>query len=492
MIPRYMSAEIARIWSDENKTALWQDVELAVIEARRDSGEISQGHFEIVERSLLDNPIDLKWWLEREKTIGHDLNAFLEERVRFIPPSLQDLFHKQLTSYDTEEPAFALILQASASHLDAALSELLDILRQQTLKYRRVPMMARTHGQYAEVQSFGLRFVRWYADLMVDKQLLDEARERLHYSKLSGAVGNCTGIDPELERLALAKLGLKPFYGASQIMPREIYAPLASALCQLVQTLHKIAMAIRLGARSGNPIYQEPFRKGQKGSSAMPGKKNTIATEQMEGLASMALGYLAMIMNRISTWEERAIEQSSVERVAWPDLFHVAVRVVKVITGVLADLKVYPQNMLREIIESNGCYAASAAQSCLKTLGTETGLFEAETAYRLVQLAAFNAFEDQQGVYPICENLQVADEILANTKRYSTPRRSIKNLLLHGRLRPSDEVPLTAEEIAQHSRSLRKIFKNPEWRQRWEEVFSLVYLLRNEPEIYRQVLGKKA
>ena len=186
-----------------------------------------------------------------------------------------------------------------------------------------------------------------------DLQLLHEVSTNLDYSKLSGAIGNYGSINPEVEIKALELLELQPYYGATQIMPRELYAPLAQALAQIVSTLNKIAMAIRLGARSGNPIYHEPFKKTQMGSSAMPHKKNTIRTEQIEGMERMAHNYLQMIMENIKTWEERAIEQSCVERVAWPDLFHVTIHSLRSMNFVLSGLQVYPDNMLREIIESS-------------------------------------------------------------------------------------------------------------------------------------------
>jgi adenylosuccinate lyase len=309
MIERYADEDISRIWSDENKLKLWQKTELAVIEAMVVLGKIPQEIYEKISEILLSHPIDIDWWKEKETKIKHDLNAFVEERLRFLPPELQKYFHKKLTSYDIEEPAFATMIKESLAVLEKYYQELDATLVEMAKKYRFTIMLGRTHGQGAELQTFGKRILTWLRDLRLDFEVLKKVAENLKYSKISGAIGNYGSIDPEIEKRALEILGFEPYYGATQIMPREIYAPIAYALCQIVLTLDKIALAIRLGARSGRPIYQEPFGKKQKGSSAMPHKRNTIFTEQIEGMARMAKKFSEMIQDNIVTWEERAIEQ---------------------------------------------------------------------------------------------------------------------------------------------------------------------------------------
>ena len=392
MIERYTDKDIARVWSDENKLKLWQKTELAVIKTMANLGQIDKEIFTKIIEILEGRPIDLVWWKEKEKEIKHDLNAFVEERLRFLPPELQQYFHRKITSYDTEEPAFATMLKESLELVERYFLVLDTILVEMAKRYRFTIMNGRTHGQEAELQTFGKRILTWLRDLRFDLATLKRAAENLIYSKISGAIGSYGSIEPELEEKALEMLGFEPYYGATQIMPREIYAPIAQVLCQLVVTLNKIALAIRLGARSGRPIYQEPFGKKQKGSSAMPHKKNTISTEKIEGMARMAKRFFDMIQDNIVTWEERAIEQSCVERVAWPDLFHVVIHSLKTMSRVLAGLVVYPDNMLLEIIDSRGCYASNEAKEVLRQLGVQYGL-TTEDAYRIIQLAAFNVFE---------------------------------------------------------------------------------------------------
>lgn len=494
LIERYEDKEIARIWSDENKLKLWQKTELAVIEAMVDLGQVDKKVNHEISETLLSHPIDINWWKEKDAEIKHDLNAFIEERLRFLPLELQQYFHQKITSYDTEEPAFAIMLKESLELVERYFLELDTILMEMAKKYRFTIMNGRTHGQEAELQTFGKRILTWLRDLRFDFNTLKRASENLIYSKISGAIGNYGSINPELEKKALEILGFKPYYGATQIIPREIYAPIAQALCQLILTLDKIATTIRLGARSGRPIFQEPFGKKQKGSSAMPHKKNTISTEQMEGMGRMALGYMIMIILNIRTWEERAIEQSCVERVAWPDLFHIVVHSLKTMVRVLGGLVIYPDNMLLEIIDSRGCYASSEAKEVLRKLGVQYGL-ATEDAYRIIQLAAFNVFEPIDKIkkirMSIPGSLAEADEALKDMEWISPKPKSasIRWIITEGYLKTSPQLDITEEEIQKWNTVLKKIFSVANNRNHWNQIFLPSYLLRNEAKLYQEIIG---
>jgi len=494
---RYLNPVIQRIWSNEHKLKLWQDVELAVIQAMAKKGLIKQEDADEIERILRSTPIDIEWWKAEDKRIHHDYNAFVHERIRHLPARLQKYFHMKITSFDGEEAPFSTMIAYSGSEVRNAVVRLLEVLKGMALRYRYTPMMGVTHGQSAEPMTFGKRNLSWYQDCENDLDVLDQALKRLVYSKISGAVGGYgASIDPNMEKAALEKLGKVPFYGATQIMPREIYAPVAEAICQIVMTLEKIAKAIRLGARSPRPIYQEPFSKTQKGSSTMPHKKNTIRTEQIEGMARMALGYLQMIMQNISTWEERAIEQSCVERVAWPDLFHVAVHSLKVMINVMTNLKVYPDNMLREIFETRGCYASSEAKEFIRDLGVKHGL-EGDDGYNIIQLAAFMA----HGPTAIQKNLReklpasLAEmDSLANLQGVimaigADPELNIQNIIQQGRLKTIPDLEITEEEVEKWNGALLKIFSSPENCARWDELFKLSTLLKNEKRLFYEVFN---
>jgi adenylosuccinate lyase len=493
MIERYSDRKITRILSTKNKLAKWQTVELAVIKARVKLKEISEKNYLEIRELLEKNSIDVKWFKAKEKEIKHDLAAFVEERRRFLPPELQGFFHQKVTSYDIEDTAFEMLLKESIVIVKKYCLLLENTLVELAKKYRFTIMNGRTHGQEAGLMTFGKRILSWIQDLRLDMKNLERAAENLNYSKLSGIIGNYETLPPELEKETLAIVSFEPYYGATQIMPREAYAPIAQALCQIVLTLDKIATSIRLGARSGRPIFQEPFGKKQKGSSAMPHKKNTISTEQMEGMGRMALGYLIMIMLNIKTWEERAIEQSCVERVAWPDLFQVLIHSLKTMTRVLQGLVVYPDNMLLEIIESRGTYASDEAKELLKKLGEPFGL-TVEECYRIVQVAAFNAFEPPEEIEIIRRNLPTSleqtDALFASfqTLQRETPV-SIRDIIAKGELRVSPQLDIKEEDIQRWNRILKEIFRDETACVSWAEIFIPSHLLKNEEFLYKQVFG---
>lgn len=498
MHERYTKEAIHRIWSDEHKLELWQRTEFAVLKARAKLGKLSDEICREMINILAANPIDITWWKNQDKKIGHDLNAFLDERVRFLPEKFHPYWHEKITSYDTEEPAFGRMLLESLNVVYSKAELLEAVLIESASKYRYTIMNARTHGQESELQTFGKRILTWLAALRVSVSGLRSSAENLKYSKLSGASGNYgASIDPELEEKALAILGFQPLYGATQIVPREIYTPVASALCQLVQTMAKIAEDIRLGARSGRPIYQEPFGKKQKGSSAMPHKKNTIFSEQIIGLGRLAEGYHVMLMKNIVTQEERAIEQSCVERVAWPDLFHVVVHALERTNKIISGLVVYPDNMLLEIVESRGCYASSEAKEFLKKEGAQFGLAY-EDAYRIIQLAAFNAFAPSKRVAEIRERTAVsfgeAELFIGEMEEIHKTRQvvSIQDLISDGKLFPLPD-QLAADEalVGRWNGILREMFADANVRHRWSEIFTPRYLLQNEKTLFQKIFGEK-
>jgi len=493
MVKRYENPIIEKIFRDEAKLQLWQDTEMAVIKARVNLNMIAPEIYDQILAILQSNPIDVEWWKKRDEEIHHDLNAFIDERIRHLPGHLHQYFHKNLTSYDTEEPAFAQTL-VTAFCLIMALSKTLEqTLKTLALKHRHTIMNGRTHGQEAEMQSFGARCLTWLADYRVAREALEQSLDNLKYSKLSGAIGKYGSLDPKIEEEALRILVFTPFYGATQIMPRILYAPIAQNLCNLVVVIDKIGMDIRLASRSGRPLLQEPFKKKQKGSSAMPHKKNTIRTEQLEGMARMAKGYMIMITDNIKTWEERAIEQSCVERVAWPDLFHVTAQSLKVLDGVLNGLTVYSDNMLQELYESRGVYASSEVKEFLKER-LNNDWIKHEDAYRIVQLACFNVFEPgakrlairEKKATSFTESLE-----LLQTIGSMPPEKiiSIEKFIPEARLRVSDSLDLGPQQIDIYNQSLRELFSQDGVIKEWKKLFTPEFLLKNEDFLYQQILG---
>jgi adenylosuccinate lyase len=493
MDPRYVNPEIAKEFSKERKVERWLDTELAKIRAEANLLRIPESIFAQIDGTLRSVEIDIDLWLEIEGKVKHDLAAFVKERSGRLLVQLQPYFHAGLTSYDTEEPAFASMLKASISVFKGYLKPLVETIKDMAIRYRYTVMNGRTHGQEAKLQSFGKRCLTWLVQLGVGMDLLEKAEENLKFSKLSGALGNYGGVDPDVEKETLDILGFQPFYGATQIMPRELYLLPAMAICQITLTIQKIALDIRLGARSGRPIYQEPFGTGQMGSSVMPHKKNTVLCEKLEGMGRLAKGYLMTILDNIITWEERSIEQSSVERVAWPDLFHVGVHAARTITTVLRGLKVYPDNMLAEINSSCGCYAADEAKEFLRHEGASHGL-SVEDVYGLIQLAAFNALAPDEVARTLRQNPVTSfAEAEKAFEQFSHPKTripiSIRVIIADSMLVTSDELEATAETVVRWNQVLREIFKDPKNLEEWHRIFTPSHLLRNEKTLYKEILG---
>ena len=427
--------------------------------------------------------------------LKHDLNAFVEERRRFIPTEFQFEFHRDMTSYDTEEAAFAKSLLDASALIEIERQKFFDALFGLARDHRFTLMLERTHGQGAELTSFGTRVGAWKRELFGSSATFDTALKLARYSRISGAVGNYGEISPELEEHALSLLKLDPFYGATQILPRTMYAPLAQSLQLMCHGLGKIALDIRLGARSGNPIMREPFKKTQMGSSAMPHKRNPITTEQMAGMVRLANGYAQAIVENCSTWEARAIEQSAVERVAWPDLFHVTIRMFSQMTRTIDGLVVYPDNMMREITEARGTYASSPAKNFLAAQLAKRGI-EARVAYGIIQLASFNVFRPSKFCLQIreegCTDLKGVDERLAEAWEDQDNSRgeisSIEYLIPEGELFVTKELAFTQAEVVEWNALLLDLFSNREVEDAWHELFNPSNLLPREAVLFEKMM----
>ncbi|OGY41890.1 MAG: hypothetical protein A2Y82_05565 [Candidatus Buchananbacteria bacterium RBG_13_36_9] len=493
MIERYSDPEIKKIWTNEEKLKRWQDTELAVIKARTKLGTYPSNVYDLIANTLKNTPIDIKDWLAKEEKTRHDLNAFLLERTQHLERVLHQFFHDSMTSYDTEEAPMSLMLLASVAVVEKACYKLLGILSDKVKRYQFTPMLGKTHGQEAKLQSVGKRFFTWYVKLLVSFLELQKAKENIYFSKLSGAIGNYQGVTPEEEKIALEIMGLKPFKGATQIMPRQLHQPLANALTMIIGSLSQMAMDIRLGARSGNKIFQEYFDKKQMGSSAMPHKKNPIDDENQEGMFILGKNYAQMLRDIMVTWEERSIEQSSVERVAWPDLFHVVMRSFKNMTRVIEKLLIFNDNMLLEIINSKGCYASEDVKEWLMKKGEPYGLTY-EDAYRIVQLAAENAHDVSPYRKALRANppdsleaaqklLQIMDE---QFRHACNSYDGIDDIIIGCKLTYTPELGISAEEIERWKSILLKIF-NRETIESFLEIFSIKYQLRNEHFLFEEL-----
>ena len=492
MISRYIQPIISAVWLPETRVAAWDDVETAAVRASERLGIVPQRTAERIGDILRENPLDLDAWDALEKLMHHDLGAYVRLRQDLLPPELAPFFHDGMTSYDTEDPAFARALLDCCSVVSLKMIDLLSSLARAARLYRFTPTLVRTHGQWAKLATFGGTILTWYAELQTAYYLFLPAVNECRKSRLSGAVGNYGGgLSPETERVALAELHFEPYPGATQIMTRVVYAHLAQTLANIMSALENMALAFRLGARSGYTLWQEFFGLAQVGSSAMPQKRNPIIAEQVAGMARMARTKAAAIAENIVTWERRDISQSCVERVEWPDLFHILVHTITRVTRLVDGMMVYPQTMRQEIVASRGTYAADEAKNFLaKHLGAQG--IPAKTAYGILQLACFDEFaaafaevapprslEEAQGLFDLLLVLPICH----------TSPQSIEFRIRDARLEVNPKLAADANTVAEWNALLRTTFTKPGVREAWKNLFTFEYLLRQEQSLFERLLG---
>lgn len=388
MIERYTLPEMGQLWRPETKFALWLKVELAVLEVQEELGYVPKGVTQDVRQKAcfrIDR-ID-----EIELEVKHDVIAFLTcvneavgENSRFI--------HMGMTSSDLIDTALSLQLGQAAQLIQQKLNALTQAVFELAKKHQYTPTIGRSHGIHAEPTTFGLKVLIWVDELQRHQQRLSQSLEDLKVGQISGPVGTYSALDPRIEQLTCEKLGLKPIAISNQIIQRDIHAAFINTLALLASSLEKIAIEIRHLQRTEVLEAEEPFTKGQKGSSAMPHKRNPVGSENITGLARLVRGYALPMMENIALWHERDISHSSVERVVLPDATILTDYMLARLTGIIEGLVVYPDNMAKNLNFKGGL---SFSQQILVAL-VQKGLSR-EEAYRLVQKNAMAAWENSEG-----------------------------------------------------------------------------------------------
>ncbi|WP_299228487.1 adenylosuccinate lyase [Sulfurihydrogenibium sp.] len=398
MIKRYTLPEMGNIWSEKNKFQKWLDVEIAVCKAWNKLGKIpDEALKEIIEKTHIDDET-VERINELDKVYNHDVLAFASAVAEQVGENGRYI-HLGLTSSDVIDTALALIMRESLDLLIKDVERLLEVLKENALKYKNTVMMGRTHGVHAEPMTFGLKFALWYEEFKRNKKRLENAKEVISVGTISGAVGTYSNIPPELEELTLKELNLKPEPVANQVIQRDRHAEYMTALAITASSLEKIAVEIRHLQRTEVLEAQEPFKKGQRGSSAMPHKKNPITCERITGLARVIRSNSLPAMEDIALWHERDISHSSVERVILPDSSIALDYILNLTINVLKDLVVYPENMKKNMDKSKGLYFSSKVLVAL----VEKGLSR-DQAYDIVQRNAMKAWDT--------ENLMFKDALL--------------------------------------------------------------------------------
>ncbi len=384
MIARYCRPAMSKVWSDPRRLQLWLDVELAMVSAREAEGHVPPGTAQrIRERARLD-PARME---AIEAEVRHDVIAFLRMLAESIGDDARHV-HAGMTSSDLTDSSLACQIVEAGRLLSQGLTPLQEAARTLAERYRRTPMVGRTHGVHAEPTTFGLKCLLWSLEIARGSARIETALAECAVGKFSGAVGNLAHLDAGLEEKALALLGLTPEPVANQVVQRDRHAALMAALAVLGGTMEKIALEIRHLQRSEVREAEEPFAEGQQGSSAMPHKKNPVRCERVCGLARLLRAYAQAALEDQALWHERDISHSSVERVILPDAFLVADFMVAELTEVLSLLRVHPGNMLRNLEAGGGLIYSQRVLLAL----TEAGLAR-DLAYRIVQEHAISALD---------------------------------------------------------------------------------------------------
>jgi adenylosuccinate lyase len=386
MIRRYTNAEMGAIWSDQRRYETWLEVELAATDAMAEAGLVpTEAARELRARAAFD----IARIEEIEQTTQHDVIAFTTAVAERAGPAARWL-HFGLTSSDVIDTAQAVQMREACAVIVKGIAALMDVVRRRAEEHRRTPMIGRTHGVHAEPMTFGVKLALWYAELQRDLDRVLRARAVVSVGKLSGAVGMFAHLDPAIEARVCERLGLEPAPVASQVIQRDRHAELLSALAITAASLEKFALEIRGLQKTEIGEVEEPFGKGQKGSSAMPHKRNPIGCEQITGLARLVRGNAMAALENVALWHERDISHSSVERVILPDSFIALDHMLRRFTRIAAGMVVYPERMKENLERSRGVVFSGTVLLELARRGVSR-----EQAYEWVQRNAMRSFHER-------------------------------------------------------------------------------------------------
>ena len=394
MIARYSRKELTSIWSEENKYKIWLDVEIAAAQAMENLGHIPRGVSSIVKKK---SKINVKRIHAIESKVKHDVVAFLTSITEKIGIKARYL-HQGMTSSDVLDTSFNIQLVQSGKILLKDIDQILTVLKKQAKKYKLTPCIGRSHGIHAEPTTFGLKLASFYEEFKRNKKRLLNAIEEVSTCAISGAVGTFANISPQVEKHVAKKLKLKVEPISSQIIPRDRHAFYFSVLGIIAGSIERIATEIRNLQKTEVQEVEEFFYKNQKGSSAMPHKRNPVLSENLSGLARMIRSYVAPALENISLWHERDISHSSVERNIGPDanitLDFALVRLSNILKNILENMNVYPKKMLKNLNITNGLIFSQKVMLELTNRG-----FTREKAYSIVQKNAQISWEKNMSFF---------------------------------------------------------------------------------------------
>jgi adenylosuccinate lyase len=386
MIRRYTNPEMGEIWSERRRYETWLEVELAAADVMADAGIVPA---EAAKDLRAKAAFEVERIEEIEATTQHDVIAFTTAVAEHVGPSARWL-HFGLTSSDVVDTAQALQMRQACDLVIRNVATLMEAVRERAEEHRRTPMIGRTHGVHAEPMTFGLKLALWYAELQRNLDRLLRARDVIAVGKISGAVGTFAHLDPSIEAQVCERLGLEPAPVSSQVIQRDRHAELMTTLAITAASLEKFALEIRGLQKTEIGEVEEPFGKGQKGSSAMPHKRNPVGCEQITGLARLVRGNAMAALENIALWHERDISHSSVERVILPDSFIALDHMLRRFTRIVRGMVVYPDRMLENLNRSRGVVFSGTVLLELARRGISR-----EQAYEWVQRNAMRSFHEK-------------------------------------------------------------------------------------------------
>jgi adenylosuccinate lyase len=385
MIERYTLAEMGALWSEETRFQKWLEVEIAVCEVHAEMGTIPAAAVEQIKARAKFSVARIN---EIEQTTNHDVIAFTTNLAESIGEAAR-FVHYGLTSSDVVDTANALLLRDASDLLLGKIDALLPVLKRRALEFKHTPQVGRTHGIHAEPTSFGLTFALWYDEMRRNRARLLRAREAVAVGKISGAVGAFALLDPIVEEKVCARLGLKPAPVSTQIIQRDSYAEYLATLAIIASSLEKFALQVRHWQRTEVREAQERFSKGQKGSSAMPHKRNPIISERICGMARVVRANSVVGLENVALWHERDISHSSAERVVLPDSSIVLDYMLQKTASLVDGLVVYPERMLENLNATRGLVFSGQLLLAL----TQKGVAR-ETAYEWIQRNAMKVWDE--------------------------------------------------------------------------------------------------
>lgn len=429
MIERYTLPEMGELWTEKFKYQTWLEVEIAVCEAQAELGYIPSEAVTIIKEKAQFDPQRI---LEIETEVRHDVIAFLTNVNEYVGDAGRYI-HLGMTSSDVLDTALSLQLVASLNLILECTQELIQALRYQAQQHRYTVMVGRSHGIHGEPITFGFKLAGWLAEVERNRQRLIRLRKDIAIGQISGAMGTYANIDPRIEALTCQKLGLEPDTASTQVISRDRHAEFMQQIALLAASIERFAIEIRNLQRSDVLEVEEFFAPKQKGSSAMPHKRNPIRSERLSGIARIIRGYTIAALENVALWHERDISHSSVERVMFPDTCILIHFMLKEITDLVKNLLVYPENMKRNMNVYGGVIFSQRVLLAL----VEKGL-NREEAYKIVQECAHKAWNTEQGNFQelIVQDTQVKSVLSPQEiEACFDPQQHLKNLdLIYQRL----------------------------------------------------------